>query len=174
MNDISLTAASSFVLQFDDKMQAEISTAMKRLQAAIVHLDRVMAADIDTNDVVRVFYKTRLLHDALEETRKRLTEKIKRLSEYTIPMRFEADKQKTVTLTDVGRVTVNYRVSASLTDKEAGFKWLRKAKQGDLIQETVNAQTLGAFCNEQFIQANKEPPDCIKVSVNPYTSITKV
>lgn len=173
----SLRAASSAVLVFNGRAQAQIADAMKRINGAIICLDRVLASDLDVNDTIRVFEKIRELHDALDETRKRLNEKVKKLSEDTIPKLFQAKRQSSVTLM-IGnmkkRITVSYRVSASMVDKAKGHAWLRKNKQADLITETVNAGTLGAWINADFLKKNKEPPDVFKVSVSPFTSITGV
>lgn len=169
----SQMAPSSDVLDFNEKCQDNIATAIKRIQGAIICLDRVMAADPDINDTIRIYDRARELHDALDETRKRLHDKVRKLSEETIPKLFLDRKQSTVTLVGLGRVTVSYRVSASIPDKEQGFAWLRKKGHKDMITETVNAQTLGAWINQDFIKKNKEPPDIFKVSISPYTSITK-
>lgn len=166
---------SETVLDFGQRCQDNIATAIKRIQGAIICLDRALAADMDINDTVRIYDKARELHDALDETRKRFSEKIRKLSEDTIPKLFMAKKQTTVTLL-IGnvkkRVTVSYRVSASMPDKDQGLKWLRKHKHGDMIVETVNAQTLGAWINNDYLKKNIEPPDVFKVSTSPYTSIT--
>lgn len=166
-------APSPAVNDFSEKAQQNIADAMKRIQGAIVCLERVLASDLDINDTIRVYDRARELHSALNDTRKRLEEKVSKMSEETIPKLFLAKGQKTVTLIGLGRVTVGHRVSASLPDKEKGYAWLRKNKHGDMITETVNAQTLGAWINADYIKKNKEPPDIFKVSISPYTSITK-
>ena len=45
-------------------------------------------------------------------------------------------------------------------------EWLRAHDAGDLIQETVNASTLKAFCKEQIGKGNDIPP---MVKFTPYT-----
>lgn len=66
------------------------------------------------------------------------------------------------------------KTSASFLDKEKGLKWLRSIGQGDMIQETVNAQTLSTFCRNMLLEEGRDPPaEIIKTSIYNTTSMTK-
>jgi len=74
---------------------------------------------------------------------------------------------------EVGRVTIGTRISASMVEKDAAMQWLRDHELGSLIQETVNANTLGAQARTMIEAGDELPSDLFKTSVKPYTSITK-
>jgi len=66
------------------------------------------------------------------------------------------------------------RWSCSMLDKLTGMDWLRTNGHGDLIQETVNSSTLGAFARNLTEESGYElPSDIFKTSVMTFTSITK-
>jgi hypothetical protein len=61
-----------------------------------------------------------------------------------------------------------------MTDKQMGFEWLRDNNHGGVIQETVNAQTLGALAKELNNAGVDLPAPTFTTSIMTYTSITKV
>lgn len=66
------------------------------------------------------------------------------------------------------------KTSASFVDKEAGIAWLNSIGQGDMVQQTVNAGTLAAFCRSLLLERGMEPPeDVIKVSTYSVTGMVK-
>jgi hypothetical protein len=81
---------------------------------------------------------------------------------------------RTITVEGVGRVSLGTRWSASIPDKAAGFEWLRGNGHGGVIQETVNAQTLGALAKEMNEDGTELPAPTFTTNIMTYTSITKV
>ena len=79
----------------------------------------------------------------------------------------------TANVKGVGRVTINDRWSATMPDREAGIAWLREHGSAGMIQETVNAQTLGAHAKDMAMAKTPLPSEVFKVTAKPYTSITK-
>lgn len=157
---------------YKQAVRDEAAKVIKAFNKLIGMTQEIVGSGLDTNDLIRVFYETREQHEGLDESRKRFNAIIAELGSKTLPERFQAEGIKTVKLEDVGRVNVAYRKSASLVDKVAGMEWLRE-NHPDIITETVNAQTLAAFVSSEFIEKNMDPPEFVKYSTSPYTSITK-
>lgn len=66
------------------------------------------------------------------------------------------------------------KTSASFIDKESGLNWLRGIGQGDMVQETVNAGTLSAFCRNLVLEQGIDPPpDIVKMNTYSTTSMVK-
>jgi hypothetical protein len=61
-----------------------------------------------------------------------------------------------------------------MPDKAAGFEWLRQHGHGGVIQETVNAQTLGALAKELNNDGTELPAPTFTTNIMTYTSVTKV
>ena len=60
-----------------------------------------------------------------------------------------------------------------MLNKSAGLVWLRSSGNDGLIQETVNAQTLGAFAKEQAMTGKPLPDAIFKVTTANHVSITQ-
>lgn len=72
------------------------------------------------------------------------------------------------------RFGMQTRTSAKILDKPLAFEWLRSEGQGDIIQETVNAQTLGAFAGNYMESTGKDLPDTLfEVKQHLYATVTK-
>jgi len=131
---------------------------------------------IENNDIplaVQYFDNLRNEVQILEEKVTRLQKCVNTLSYELLPTMFTNQGVRTITVRDVGRVTVNVRWNASMPDKQRGMEWLRKTGNEGLIIETVNAQTLGAFARTEALAGRPLPEDSFKVSAAPYISITK-
>ena len=62
---------------------------------------------------------------------------------------FANQNVKTISLPDIGRVTVKVRWNATMLNKQGGMDWLRSTGfNNGLIIETVNARTLTSFLSE--------------------------
>lgn len=114
-------------------------------------------------------------YEAFDKQRKRLYQALEDLSRKTIPEMMAEEGVKTITLEDVGyRFTVSQRFSCSMPDKEAGMEWLRQNGLGDLIQPTVNAQTLSSAVKKMIEDEGREPPeDLFNTNYMSFTSATK-
>lgn len=62
------------------------------------------------------------------------------------------------------------RVFASPSDKDNLFSWLKENGYGDLVQETVNSNTLSSWVKE-FINENGELPNDLKNLVNVFEKV---
>lgn len=128
----------------------------------------------DHIELIRHFNNTRGALERIKMSREALQQMADDMSYVRIPDAMRIAGVKTITIEDVGRVTISHRYSCSMIDKEAGFKWLRDTGNGGIIQETVNSSTLGAFAKNVVEEEGKELPDDIfKVSITATTSITK-
>jgi hypothetical protein len=126
-------------------------------------------------ELIKHYNHLRLATARIKEAREALAEMEEKLSREQIPDIFREQGIKTTTIEGVGRVTVSYRFSCSMLDKEQGLEWLRGNGHGGIIIETVNSSTLSAFAKSMLEESGAELPDAIfKTSTSPYTSITKV
>lgn len=133
----------------------------------------------DHVDVIKHFNHVRLAAEQVKEARELLAKLSDDLSRTTIPDIVRDLKERTgekppFNIEGVGRVSISHRWSASMLDKDMGFKWLRSNGLGDIIQETVNAQTLAATAKELSETKNRDlPSEIFKVGQMAFTSITK-
>jgi hypothetical protein len=119
---------------------------------------------------------------AMDEHRKALNEQIERINHSILPELFTEAESTSITLEFPGdndkpvkyRFTRSLRFTCSMLDKDQGKAWLRANGAGDLIQETVNAQTLSTFAKDLMTNDGKElPSEIFKTGTMPTTSITK-
>lgn len=161
----------------DSTMQdlAKAVTFLQGLAQAVREDTNAAIATADHVEVIRHYNKLRIVNDQIKEARDALSDIADHLSTIDVPDVMRLAKVKTTTIEGVGRVTVSYRFSCSMLDKEKGMNWLRENGHGGLIQPTVNAQTLGAFAKNLIETEGKElPVEIFKTGTAPYTSITKV
>jgi hypothetical protein len=128
----------------------------------------------DHIEIIRHYDKLRQLTALIKESREALAQIEEKLSREQVPEVLRAHQIKTITVEGVGRVSLGTRWSASMPDKAAGFEWLRKNEHGGVIQETVNAQTLGALAKELNEEGTELPAPTFTTNIMTYTSITKV
>ena len=137
----------------------------------------------DTNEVlptrdhvaiIRHYNHLRLAAAQIKLAREALADMEEDLSRRSVPEVMKEQGIKTINIEDVGRVTVSYRFSCSMLDKEAGLAWLRANGHEGIIIETVNSSTLSAFAKQLLEENGVDMPDNIfKVGTSPFTSITK-
>jgi len=128
----------------------------------------------DHVEVIKHYDKLRQVTAAIKESREALEQIEMKLSREQVPEVMRAHNIKNITIEGVGRVTLGTRWSASMPDKAAGFEWLRANEHGGVIQETVNAQTLGALAKELNLEGTELPAPTFTTNIMTYTSITKV
>jgi hypothetical protein len=132
---------------------------------------------VASNDPVKVikhYDELRKINALIKESREALSEIEEKLSRNHVPDVMRAHNIKSTTIEGVGRVSLGTRWSASMPDKAAGFEWLRSHNHGGVIQETVNAQTLGALAKELNEEGVELPQPTFTTNIMTYTSITKV
>lgn len=156
---------------------------VRLLGLAMTKIEKAVGKKPSTAALAASYYLS--LGDLAEAVKPEVSRLHKLLETYKfsyIPDKFKDEKIKTITVEHNGnkkRVTVNNLWRASIVEgmKDRALKWLRSKpiNAGEIIQETVNAQTLGAFAkafNEE--KGIDLPDDLFKVSVNQTTSVTGV
>jgi hypothetical protein len=130
----------------------------------------------DLIPLIRHYAELREINETIKKARKALDDLEDHLSHTDVPDAFKLSGIKTVSIEDLGRVTVAYKWSCSVIDgkKPESFEWLRGSGNGGIIIETINAQTLAAFAKHEVEANGKElPTDLFTTSLRPYTSITR-
>jgi len=126
-------------------------------------------------DYAELFVCSRMVNDVLDTARKNVGKVRDTLSYTDLPELFEDEGITNYTTASGYRVVITTRTSVSMIDKEAGMEWLRNHELSDLIIETVNSSSLSAQVRQMMEEEGIEPPsEIFKVSVAPYTSMTKV
>lgn len=164
---------------------------LNRFQAAIrefTDLSTIIAVETrevhssgDLHEAIRHYRDVRDGMDLIKKGKEVLEELKAVLSSDIVPDLMATAKVKTINLTDVGRVTVSGRFSASIIDREdtehpkqAGHDWLRNNNAGSLVKDTVNSSSLAAFAKDYVENQGRElPDDVFKVGITRTTSITK-
>ena len=135
--------------------------------------DRVVASN-DHVEVIRHYDSLRNVTQKIKVAREALDQIEMRLSREQVPDVMDRHGVRTITVEGVGRVSLADKWSCSMVDKWSGIDWLRANGHGDLVQETVNSSTLGAFARNLSEEEGFDlPSDLFKTSVMTYTSITK-
>lgn len=133
-----------------------------------------VVASGDHIEIIKHYDKLRQATALIKESRESLAQLEEKLSREQVPDVLRANNIRTITVEGVGRVSLGTRWSASMPDKGAGFEWLRANNHGGVIQETVNAQTLGALAKELNNEGIELPAPTFVTNIMTYTSITKV
>src|SRR5262245_64905471 len=155
---------------------AQFEHAVKNLTEIAGDIRGETNAVVSTQDHVQVikhYDSLRKVNAVIKECKDALSKIEERLSREQVPDVMRLQNIRSTTIEGVGRVSLGTRWSASMLDKEMGLKWLRDNGNGGVIQETVNAQTLGALAKELSSQNIDLPQDRFTTSVMTYTSITK-
>lgn len=153
----------------------KVCTAMDQVAAMVREDTNAAEQSKDHVEVIRHYNDLRLAIEQIKTARKAVEGINEQLSREIVPDAMREAKVKTITVEGVGRVTISHRFSCSMTDKERGIQWLKDNQYGEIVQETVNAQTLASHARDLLENHGKElPEDLFKVSTSPYTSITKV
>ena len=135
--------------------------------------DEIVASQ-DHIAIIKHYDQLRQVTALIKESREALEQIEMKLSREQVPEALRSQNIRSITVEGVGRVTLGTRWSASMPDKEAGFEWLRANEHGGVIQETVNAQTLGALAKELSAEGTELPAPTFTTNIMTYTSITKI
>ena len=156
-----------------DKLQEACSTLTTITEWVRIETNEAIATN-DHVTVIKHYDQLRQITARIKESREALEQIEMKLSREQVPDVMRAHNIKNITIEGVGRVTLGRRWSASMPNKAAGFEWLRGNGHGGVIQETVNAQTLGALAKEMNEEGEELPQPTFTTNVMTYTSITKV
>ena len=157
--------------------QAACEAAKRALATAAELLVKEAASKVSNNeapDLVRFYVDMSEELDAFKGMMKELNKLDQSLSYTSVPLCFDAHGLQNMRLPGYGLVALNRRWSCSIIEKPKGHAYLRANGQGGMIQETVNAMTLGAWAREETEDKGREPPDDVfKTTVARYVSLTK-
>ena len=153
-------------------MTSETNTEpLVRLQKAAVYLEEV-ARELKANSVsikdmtaiesVEWYWALKCAYDELDAARKDVYKLKDELEKFILPSKLDALGVDKIRVPELGRsFYTQTKYSASFPDKEKGFEWLRSSGNGALVQETVNASTLAAFCKNMVLEEGIDPPEDI-------------
>lgn len=157
-----------------------VNKAADSLAADMEKLENSVQAVYDNEsataaDAAVALFHTREAYDALDAQRKRLYHQKDFLEKGIVPSKMEKEGVDMVRVPELARsFSLQQKMSASFVDKEKGFEWLRSIGQEDIIQETVNASTLTAFCRNLIIEEGIEPPiEVVRVNTYNTTGVSK-
>lgn len=161
-------------MNFDTRTAA--GYAADKLDSLLERAQRDTTEVVQTNDIPKTVAHFAALRDTVKDLAAKvsaLQKHVDSLSYETIPTLFMNHNVKTITVDNVGRVSINVRWSASILDKPKGLEWLRTSGNEGLIQETVNAMTLSAFAKAETLAGKPLPEHLFKVGTAQHVSITK-
>lgn len=165
----------------------ETTTRWDRIPNAIEYLHRyveyleVVGRDkpkLNVTEAVRIMDLIYKLKEKIGEEVKSPLEKVYDTMRFAIvpELMLEAD-MTTTTIEGIGRVSIQDDVTATVAkeNKEAFMAWLVEHELEDLISQSVNAATLGAFVRKQLQKKDgvKLPTDLIKITPVTRASITR-
>jgi hypothetical protein len=148
-----------------------VENKLKQINMTLAEKIKAVEDAGDLNELLRLFNRTRNAYEEVDEQRKKLFTQLEYLSRNAIPEQM-AEKGVTSITLDHFRFTVNSKSTTSITDKDAGYQWLKENGHGDIIKESVNANTLAAFARSYLEEHDKDLPEFFKTSYMKYTSVT--
>lgn len=167
-------------------MREEVAEYLGKVINGLVKVAGGIREDTDavvaTNDhieIIKHYNQVRIAAEQIKEAREAINDINDSLSKTIIPDVVANLKERTgekppFNIEGVGRVSVSYRFSCTMPDKDVGIDWLKGNGHGGLVQETVNSSTLSAFAKDLLENQGVElPAEIFKVGTSPYTSITK-
>jgi hypothetical protein len=157
------------------ELGAAIESLIKAAGAVHQDTDEAVAKD-DPLELIKHYSELCDANALIKKARKALEALEERVSYTDIPDLFRAKHIKTLTIDNVGRVTVAYKFGCTVEEgkRPEAHQWLRDSGNGSLIIETTNYGTLSAFAKHEVTEEGRELPSMFKTSLRPYTSITKV
>lgn len=121
--------------------------------------------------VAKVYFSVREAYEELDKQRKGLYHVKDFMEKCVLPEAMQNADTDQVRVPSLARsFSLQTKMSASFIDKQAGVAWLRESGNGDIVQETVNAQTLTALCRNMILEEGIEPPTDL-VRVNSYNTV---
>jgi hypothetical protein len=156
------------------KTQVAADYAGQKLDSLLERATEDTNEVVERNDIPSAVAYFAELRDTVKELAEKLSELQKHvdgLSYEILPTMFQNQDVKTIKVKGVGTVSIVDRWSCSMLSKEQGLDWLRLSGNEGLIQETVNAGTLGAFAKDEVKAGRSLPEEVFRVSATPHVSI---
>lgn len=180
MTDRKEDSPSASKKELIDHDGSRLANAAKHLNAIADELEtwfRDVKEDssVSPATVAYALFQIKTVHADLDAAVKRVYHFHDGINKHLLPERLRAFDMDGIRVPEVARsFGIVGKMSASFVDKDKGFAWLRSIGQEDMIQETVNAGTLAAFCRNLILEEGVDPPeDIVKVSTYDTTSMTK-
>ena len=161
-----------------DETKTVADFAVIRLEKLLSDIEADTEAVLAKNDLPTAVAHYASINDLWEHLKKRVNaieKHVDMLSYNVLPTMFEHQGVKTISLPEVGRVTVNVRFTASWVEggKEKALEWLRQTGNDGLIIETVASSTLKSFAKTETLAGRPLPEDLFRVGTARHISITK-
>lgn len=161
-------------MNFDTETAA--SYAADKLDSFLERAKRDTAQIVQNNDIPETVQHFAAFRDRVKNLAEKLAELQKHvdaMSYEILPTMFTNQNVKTISVSGVGRVSINVRWNASMLKKAEAMEWLRTSGNEGLIIETVNAQTLASFAKTETLAGKPLPEHLFKVGTAQHVSITK-
>ena len=129
----------------------------------------------DPNQMFQLADRLKNLRDEKKDLEQQMKTLNAQLDETDFALAAAMAESETQNFTRAGMIfclTNTTRASAMAEQKEALFEALRAGGYGDLIYETVNANSLSAFVKEQIMENDEALPDWLNGLVNVYERTT--
>lgn len=161
-----------------DKLRDAAVKALEALHKGYsAEMDAIKEDGAEAPDLIPFYGAIRDAEEKLEVPGDKLHGIHDHLKYGVIPETWERDDLGAMSTSNGDRIHVTIDTMASILkdNRPAAFKWLRANKHGDLIQETVNAQTLSAFARTWMEEKGKDFPKnaFIKVETRPKANFTR-
>lgn len=165
-----MSEPSLFELVADSELEVKkLEVLFSSIDMLANRLEKMKLADAAENYVV-----LKQLDEKLEDVAKGLGKIVEEIKTKTMPTLFERDKLTSCNTKMGYRVGVSMLTRASMVDKEAAKQWLKDNGLGDIVTETVNAQTLAATAKTLLEDGKELDPELFNVILVPTTSVTKI
>lgn len=131
---------------------------------------------IISNEMFALAERLKELRDAKSESEKKtkdINAALDEVEQQLVKMMVDTETQNFTRGGTMFSLTNKTRASAVADCKDKLYRTLKRKGHGDLVYETVNANSLSAFVNEQMSENNEELPKWLTGLVNVYPQ-TKV
>lgn len=117
-------------------------------------------------EIFALFFQMKEANAELEAARKKLGAEFERFNKSVLPEFLDTHDTDMVRVPELGRsFYINTQYSATITDTDSAYEWLRGNGGEDLIRPSVNAGSLKSFVLSKIEEENVQPPeDAIKIN----------
>ena len=149
---------SDYTSQFENVYEAieHIDAVASKVSAAIDDVDRHGSPA----DAAHLFQKLENVYNKIDKVRKSLFHLKDKMSKQVFPGVLDRHDQDLARIPELGRsYYILTKFSAKTHDAAALMQWLRDQGDGDIITETVNAQTLAGYLKTKMLDDGVEAPE---------------
>lgn len=135
------------------------SKLAQKLRDLAEYAEKYLRDTNSVNESTRIWWALKQAHTELDAARKHIYHLVDKYDKSVLPERFEAADLDMLRIPSIERsFYILPKFSVKMVDKARGLEWLRGHDMGDLITETVNAQTLANSIKQMVEEYNMEPP----------------